>query len=172
MDIQLTAIGATSASTVISILGDGSLGIGAGCTPGYLLHVLTDSAGKPGAGGLWTVVSDERLKENIRLADLDLCYNAVKSIPLKRFTWKDDCFTEKQIRDRSACGWLAQDVQKVFPKAVNTIKFTKPLPKGADENFTPEIIEDCLDLNSGQILAALYGAVQMLITKVENLEAR
>ena len=32
-------------------------------------------------------------------------------------------------------------------------------------------IDDCLDLNSGQIIASLYGAVQCLIKKVEALES-
>ena len=57
---------------------EGYVGIGT-TNPGYLLHVNTDSAGKPGAGGLWTVPSDERIKENISLANLDRCYEARQS---------------------------------------------------------------------------------------------
>ena len=32
-----------------------------------------------------------------------------------------------------------------------------------------DVIEDCLDLNSGQMIAALYGAVQALMAKVEAM---
>jgi hypothetical protein len=43
-------------------------------------------------------------------------------------------------------------------------------PDDAPEDYEPEVIEDCLDLNSDQLLAALYGAVQKLQQKVEVLE--
>jgi hypothetical protein len=33
-----------------------------------------------------------------------------------------------------------------------------------------DVIKDCLDLNSGQMIAALYGAVQALMAKVETLK--
>jgi len=32
-----------------------------------------------------------------------------------------------------------------------------------------DVIEDCLDLNGGQMIAALYGAVQSLMAKVEAM---
>ena len=37
------------------------------------------------------------------------------------------------------------------------------------DKFRQEVIEDCLDLNSGQLIAALYGAVQHLMVMVEEL---
>ena len=46
------------------------------------------------------------------------------------------------------------------------IKKTRPIMKPAIE------IEDCLDLNADQIYAAMYGALQLLITKVEKLEKK
>ena len=45
------------------------------------------------------------------------------------------------------------------------VKKTRP-------KFRKEVIEDCLDLNGGQMNAALYGAVQALMAKVEALEAK
>jgi hypothetical protein len=155
---------ATSADTKMKIDAfTGYVGIGMGLTdPSYLLHLNSDSAGKPGAGGLWTVVSDKRIKENISLADLNRCYEIVKTLPLKRFKFRDACFSPEQAKDRHVLGWIAQDVEPVFPKAVGRHDFTLP---GSEE-----VIKDCLDLNSGQILAALYGAVQKLIKKVEKLE--
>jgi hypothetical protein len=140
----------------------GSLNIG-GTSSTYAFAVSSDSAGKPGVGGLWTVVSDERLKENIIPADLDRCWAIVKGIPLKYFTWKNEVYTDQQVRDRSVLGWIAGDVKPFFDKAVGSGPLTQ-----ADG----QVIDDCQDLNSGQILAALYGAVQQCMTRIEALEAK
>lgn len=145
----------------------------------YLLELNTDSAGKPGAGGLWTVVSDERIKKDIVPANLDRCYEIVKSVPLKHFAFADGVYKDEQINDKHNLGWIAQDVQKVFKNAVSEKLFAKyPGNKGYLTccphaiSYKEEIIEDCLDLNSGQLIAALYGAVQQLMNKVEKLEGK
>jgi hypothetical protein len=246
------AAGVSVGSTVTWIAGlvfDTSGRLGIGVSPSYLLQVNTDSAGKPGVGGLWTVVSDERIKKDIVNADLTLCYENIKAIPLKYFGWADGVYSEEQVKDRHNLGWIAQDVQKVFPKAVGVTPFTKAekVPNGVEEyeeqdfileqvikkNVTfdivngkakkvvtteiveekkllydvidivddkgkpvlgekgeqekhqvpkmvkksrdkvkQEVIEDCLDLNSGQLIATLYGAVQHLMIKVEDLEKK
>ena len=134
-----------------------------GIAGSYLLTLVSDSAGKPGAGGLWTVVSDERLKQNIIPADLTRCWEIIKGIPLSRWTWRDEVYSEKQVHDRSALGWLAGNVKPFFRKSVGTNPFTQ-----ADG----QIIDDCQDLNSGQIIAAMYGAVQLALTRIEALEAK
>jgi hypothetical protein len=176
---------------------DASRRVGIGNTsPANQLQLSTDSAGKPSTN-TWTIVSDERIKEKIELADLDLCYEAVKNIPLKRFEWKDEVYTEEQVKDRRKLGWIAQDVEAVFPKAVSTHEFkynqvfeetiipaveevlddegnvTTPaqperIEKG--ELISEDVIEDCRDLNSDQLYAAMYGAIQKLMIKVETLE--
>ena len=206
---------ATSATTQLSIQGSPLLFRGAGGTevgrwdtsgrllvgtvssPAYQLQLATDSAGKPSTN-TWTIVSDERIKEEIELADLDLCYEAVKNIPLKRFKWKDEVYTEEQAYDRRKLGWIAQDVEAVFPKAVRQHEFkynqvfeevvipavpaeldddgniiTEEQPERIEkgELISEEVIEDCRDLNSDQLYAAMYGAIQKLISKVELLEA-
>jgi hypothetical protein len=104
----------------VTITSSGNVGIGT-TTPGYKLTLSTDSAAKP-SSSTWTVSSDERLKENIILADLDRCYEIVKSIPLKRYTWKDEVYTKEAVGDRSKLGWVAQDVKPLFNKAVNEHK--------------------------------------------------
>ena len=109
-----------AAATRLAIDSSGNVGIGT-TTPGYQLTLSTDSAAKPSTS-TWTVSSDERLKENIILADLDRCYEIVKSIPLKRYTWKDEVYTKEAVGDRSKLGWVAQDVKPLFNKAVNEHK--------------------------------------------------
>ena len=168
--VQGTNAAGTTAKILLLNLEGGNVGIGLSA-PTYLLQVNTDSAGKPGVGGLWTVVSDERIKTDIVPADLDRCYEIVKSVPLKHFGFKPGVYTDEQIQDKHSLGWIAQDVQQVFEKAVSVKPFTVHTPQ-ADGTVQDDVIEDCLDLNSGQMIAALYGCVQALMAKVEALEAR
>lgn len=137
----------------------GNLGLG-NITPAYQLELSTDSAAKPSTN-VWTISSDERIKENIELADLDICYNTVKNLPLKKYKWK--YYDTNQAPDQNMLGWIAQDVQQHFPKAVNVSKF---------KISETETIDDCLNLNSDQINKALYGAVQKMQTLVETQQAK
>ncbi|MBT9168957.1 MAG: hypothetical protein DDT19_02309 [Syntrophomonadaceae bacterium] len=233
--------GATGTGLVIT--NANNIGIGT-TAPTHQLQLSTDSAGKPGTN-TWTIVSDKRLKKSIEPANLDLCYNAVKNIPLSFYRWRDDVYSVEQVRDRGMLGWIADDVEKVYPKAVRTIPFellTK-VPDGEETIEEPvydevkrtevyieivkgqpvqktrtitdkvqktelkevkdekgkmvlntegkplmhsvsvmrtitrpktrkEKIEDCKSVNNDQVYAALYGAVQKLIEKVEALERR
>ena len=238
--------GDTALTQRMILVAAGGLGIGV-ATTSYKLELSTDSAGKPGVGGLWTVVSDERIKTDIIPADLDRCYEIVKSVPLKHFGFAPGVYTDDQINDKHSLGWIAQDVQKVFSKAVSVKPFTlkTAIPDGTEEyteqdfkletvektetsiqvidgkpvqvskvvtsenkvllfdtvdvvdeagavlmegdkpltyqmprmitktrnKVRHDVIEDCLDLNGGQMIAALYGAVQALMLQVESLKA-
>lgn len=142
------------------------LGIGT-ASPGYQLELSADSAAKPSTS-TWTVSSDERLKSNISLADTARCYEIVKSLPLKRFTWRDDVYAPEQVNDRSKLGWIAQDVEGVFPKAVTIAALQFAATARSPQKYK---LEDARSLNADQIYAALYGAVQKLITKIESLES-
>ena len=145
-----TKSGTSAASPTLirmTIQTSGNIGIGT-TSPAYQLQLSSDSAAKPSTN-TWTVSSDERLKTNIQLADLDICYNTIKNLPLKRYTWKDDVYTIEEVPDRSKLGWIAQDVELVIPKAVEKVSMLG--------------YEDCRTLNSDQIIASLYGCVQKLI---------
>ena len=122
-------------------------------TPTTQLQLSTDSAAKPSTS-TWTVSSDERLKENIQDADLDICYNNVDKLRLVKYTWKDEVYTSDQVSDRSKLGWIAQEVETVFPKAV--------------EKHNMHGYDDCRTLNNDQIIASLYGCIQKLIQKCES----
>ena len=139
-------------STRMYIRNDGNVGIGT-TSPGNQLTLSTDSAAKPSTN-TWTVSSDERLKINITNANLDICYDNVKNIPLKRYTWRDDIYTPEQVSDRSKLGWIAQDVEGYIPKAI--------------QQQDMHGYSDCRSLNADQIIASLYGAVQKLMDKCEK----
>jgi hypothetical protein len=129
-----------------------NIGLGTNA-PSYRLHLSTDSAAKL-SSSTWTVSSDIRLKENVETADLDLCYNNIKSLPLKRYTWKDEIYSNEQVNDRSKLGWIADDVELIFPKSVKKNNLFD--------------IEDCKTLNNDQIIASLYGTIKKLINISEN----
>jgi hypothetical protein len=123
-------------------------------TPAYQLELSTDSAGKP-TTSTWTVSCDQRIKKNIVDADLDICYNTVKSLKLKYFEWDQE---KIETKDKHSIGWIAQDVETVFPNAVETIERAYDI-----DNFK--------SLNVDQLYKVNYGATQKLIEKVEAIES-
>ena len=104
----------------------------------------------------WNTTSDERTKTEITNADLVKCYDLVKNVQLKYYALKDEYFPE--IQDKHRLGWLAQDVETYLPKAINISELKD--------------LSDCKSINADQIYTAMYGAVQMLIQKVEALESK
>ena len=129
----------------------GRVGLGV-ANPTFQLQLSNDSAAKLSSG--WTIASDQRLKHNIQNADLDECFNNIKNLPLKKYKWKDDVYSPEQVNDRNKLGWLADDVQNIFPKSVKIINANG--------------YEDCKTLDSDQIIASLYGCIQKLIIISEN----
>ena len=173
----------------------GQVGIGT-ASPSAQLELSTDSAKKPSTN-TWTIASDSRLKTNITDANKDRCLEIVRQIPLKRYTWKNEVYSKEVVKDRSKLGWIAQDVESVFPKAVGTNRFaynqvfedvvTPELDEDGnavlDEDgnaktktekrlVSEDVIEDCKDLNSDQIYAVMYGAIQKLAEENDSLKAR
>jgi hypothetical protein len=131
--------------------GDFHVGYSPGNGPGFRFNVEGD-AYKSGAG--WLGPSDERLKEDIETADVDVCYDTVKNLDLKYYKYRDDMVTPFQNSDRHRLGWIAQEVESFFPKAVRKTKMYD--------------IEDCYALDNDQIYAAVYGATKKLITVTEG----
>jgi hypothetical protein len=108
----------------------------------------------------WIIQSDRRIKENIVKASYDKCLENVKNIELYNFNFKDNCVN---TNDRHQLGFIAQEVQQVYPKAVEVGKIILDNNQG---------INDLLTLNTTQIKYTLYGAVKNLIERVENIESR
>jgi len=156
---QWTSYTGTSYRNLLNLSSSGNVGLGTQ-TPAYQLQLSTDSAGKPSTN-TWTITSDSRIKENIIEADYTVCYDIVKNLPLKRYTWKQEAYTNEQVPDRSKLGWIAQDVETVFPKAVEIHAFS-----GSGDFY----IDDCKSLNSDQIYAAMYGTIKKLISDNESLK--
>ena len=147
----------TNSLARMQISKDGNVTLGgyAGYAGPYQLELTTDSAAKPSTS-TWTITSDQRIKDNIITADIDRCYDIVKNLDLKRYTWKDEYITSDITKDRNKLGWIAQDVEAVFPKAVDTISMYG--------------IPDCKTLNTDQIYAVMYGTIKKLQTMCETLQ--
>ena len=135
---SLSYIGAKSANLILTTtlgnLFNGSVGLGVTPTT-QQLDLSTDFARKL-TTSTWFTGSDKRIKTNIQTANLVRCAEILDSIDLKYFEWKT------AAGDQHSLGWIAQDVQKVFPKSV--------VP---DAN-------GILMLNSDQLIKVLYGALK------------
>jgi hypothetical protein len=110
-----------------------------------------------------TPSSDVRLKSNIVLADLNICYDVIKSLELKRFRFGESVYTDEQCPDRNKLGWIAQEVEEVLPKSILTVQH---------ELANGYVMNDCKLLEPSQIYASMFGAMKKLIQKVEILEAK
>jgi hypothetical protein len=132
----------------------GNIGLGLS-NPTYQLELSSDSAAKP-ASATWTVSSDSNLKENIVDADITRCYDIVKNLNLKRYTWKNEFLNHVSVNDTQKLGWIAQEVREVFPKAVSS----RQIPS----------LGEFLTLDSDQIYASMYGCIQKLQHMVEALQ--
>jgi hypothetical protein len=138
----------------------GNVGIGTK-TPEYSLHVdgpiyTSSTSYTSSTKTKWTTVSDRRIKENIVKASYEKCLDNVRNIELYRFNFNNNIVN---TNDKNQLGFIAQEVQKVYPKAVETNKIV-------DKNGN---IPDLLTLNMTQLDYTLYGAVKQLIKKVENI---
>jgi hypothetical protein len=69
----------------------------------------------------WTSVSDHRVKENIKKANLQTCYHNVKNINLYRYNYIKGF--KDTIPDKTQLGFIAQQVQQHFPKSGFYLQF-------------------------------------------------
>ena len=105
------------------------------------------------SGNKWSSASDERIKENIQLADLSTCYSTVKELNLYHYKYTKDYLSRVTVQDKSILGFIAQDMATVFPKSVT------PMNVYGYENL--------LVMNQAQSEMAHYGATRHLMNKVD-----
>jgi hypothetical protein len=140
----------------------GNVGIGT-ATPNYKLHVegqlYAAQGGTSGTGNTsWTTTSDMHVKTNITKASYVKCYNNVNNIELYRFNYKS---VLNNTRDNNQLGFIAQEVEEIFPKSV---KKNKMMLNNQEEEI--------LALDVTQINYTLFGAVKYLAEKVEALKQK
>ena len=131
-------------------------GVGIGVTgPSYQLDLSTDGARKL-TSTTWLTGSDQRIKTDIQSANLQMCYDTVKSIDLKYFKWNFPTDSNVVPDDKHSLGFIAQEVKTVFPNAVS---------ESNSYGYS-----DFLSLNTDQILKAMYGALKQTMADKEALE--
>ena len=136
-------------------------------------------------------LSDSRVKEDVELADVDRCLADVQRLPVSRYKYKD--FTGNHI-DKHVTGFMADDVEKVFPKSVfvsdetfneldedgEQVDELRKDVKGEpvlDDNGHPIldkktfVLKDVKKIAINDAIPTLWGAVQALAKRVEALEA-
>ena len=106
-------------------------------------------------GTTWTQISDQRMKEQIVDADLDRCYNDIKAVQLRRFTYTSSFFNTVALPDRNVLGFIAQEVKQIQPKAITI-----------SDAFG---VSDLNWLNIDQMNMSLYGAVKRMMQTNEEL---
>lgn len=143
-----------------------------------------------------TSLSDRRIKEDIEEANTQICLDTVLSLPVSRYKYKD--FTGTHL-DNHVTGWLADDVENVFPKAVQYADeyfpeldengdpvmetITERIPDGFDEDGneifkeetreTPKmfLMEKVKNITMSEATPTLWGALQRLYEITQEQEA-
>jgi hypothetical protein len=140
-----------------NLIVSGKVGVG-NANPAFQLQLSTDSAAKASTT-TWTVASDERVKENVQVADYGLCYSNVQALDLKRYTYSATFQEQTRVEDKSKLGWIAQDVRPIFPKAVH-------------EADAPEYgLSNMLNVDFDQVYAMMYGALRHTMSNIDGLES-
>jgi hypothetical protein len=115
---------------------------------------IYNSTGSP----QWSTISDRRIKENIEKASYDKCYESINKLELYRFNYINKL--NNINKDIKQLGYVAQEVQDIFPKAVSSQQFY-------NDNLS---ISDMLSIDTTQINYSLYGTVKKLIEMYNDIE--
>jgi hypothetical protein len=113
--------------------------------------------------------SDQRIKQNITTASTSDAYNLVSQFSLKSYDYVDIS------RNNTEYGFIAQEVETIFPSAVNTCEgnFTfKGAKISSDDETTTTDFTDMKLLNKDKIMQLLFAAFQESQIKIADLERR
>jgi hypothetical protein len=145
-------------SSAIYIDSFGRVGLGT-TSPQYQLQLSTNSAAKPTSSS-WTVVSDERVKTNIRPYETGL--QELLQIEPKLFDYNGkagfDATTKNNI------GVIAQEIKDVMPETVK--KYNAKLNEEDEEDT------ELYNFDSHALTFALINSVKELNAKIKNLETK
>ena len=127
----------------------------------------TNSMSISKGGDSWSFNSDERIKENIELGNTTLCLENINKVPVKRYTFKKFA---AGYADRHQLGFIAQDLEKVYPKLVfdcGTEEFNNP------DNSSEKIkIDNFKRIEREPLIPVLWGGVQELTKIIEQMQKR
>jgi len=118
---------------------------------GYKFYV-NNAGGISSTNGSINVISDQRLKENIR--DLDDGLEKIMSLKPRKFDWKEG----KGADVKNERGFIAQEFETVFPDLVGT--WNDPAPEG----------EEPYKSVRAELIPVLVKAIQELKAEVDSLK--
>jgi len=114
------------------------------------------------SSGTYSVSSDQRLKMNIQPLDQDNGLAAVKRLNPVTFNWKSVDVTKS-----SQMGFIAQDVQKVFPQLVTDMgEVTIKLANG-----TTQTVPDAKGISYEGLIAPMVKAIQEQQKQIDDLRS-
>lgn len=130
--------------------------VGIGVAPSYQLQLSTDDAAKP-TSALWTIASDQRIKENITpytkgLAEL-LLINPINY----DYNGKGGF-----VKGKGGVGVIAQEIQSILPNSVSSIN--------AKLNETDEEETNILNFNGHELIYVLINSIKELKAEIEQLK--
>ena len=147
-DLQVRLSGAAS-DLYLQRLG-GNIGIGNTGVPSYQLELSSNSAGKPGSS-TWSIASDSRLKQNINPYTQGL-QQLMQINPVSFHYNEQSGFDTKP----EYVGIIAQDLQKIAPYMVSTVKRKDT---------------DYLSVDNGAMTYMLINAVKEQQAQIEKIQA-
>jgi len=110
--------------------------------------------------------SDEHLKTDIQ--DLEGPTELLMQLHPKSYTYRQEEFPQMDLPDGLRYGFIAQDVQEVFPQFTTPVHQPEQLDSAGNEVFASL---DYLGLNTGDIIPLLVGAVQEQHGSVSSIAA-
>ena len=136
--MSATAIGASSTASGV---GATAIGVGAKASSNDTIVLgSTDITSLRCQVQTISALSDSRVKEDVALANTAQCLVDVNRLPVSRFKYKD--FTGTHL-DVHRTGFMADDVEKVFPKAVAIANETFPvLDEEGNKVYEQEVDEE------------------------------
>jgi hypothetical protein len=132
---------------------------------GWTTYGVNCVAGSCGGNAAWTNYSDVRLKTRVKELDSREGLAAVMKLRPVSFRWKD---IQKNAREGRKIGFIAQDMQQVFPEVVEN--------NGADVSITlpsgkTEVVTKAKSIAYSDLVVPLVKAVQELKADNDNLRS-